>query len=587
MPAMGGVVLAAHTRIWARPSSLTPLLWFLFVCSCRAAASPARLDYFPAMELCSVSETRRTLEFAFNNRCKSENTPILEELVRLRAEQAEILGYPNHASYVLEIRMAKSPLTVGPFLRDLSSKLTPLMEEELRYWKQLKADEAKADGQTGPATTVEGQTIHPWDVRYLTRLSELLKYKVDDQAIKQYFPHEVVTAGLLDIYQRTLGMQFEEVKREAHSVWHPDVQLFRVKDKGSDKTRAFFYLDLFPREGKYGHAAVWGLRPGCAVSLEANTRQLPVAGMVANFTKPTPEQPSLLTHQEVVTYFHEFGHVAHQICSEVKFARFAGTSVERDFVEAPSQMLENWCYESEPLLLMSGHVSDHSKKLPADLISAIAAAKKANAGIFNKRQCILGLFDQHIHTCSVADSSKVDTAKAFEQISAENWPIVPTPGTNFAAGFGHLAGGYDSQYYGSRASSTAAAGLPETRAPRFRACQLLSRFSISHTCPLLSSLLCCFRQDTCGRRCTARIWSEHEATCEKGVLQNQAPSLLTPPNRCFFVLPVPPLVRLSFPEGGSAERGHWPELSQGDHLARRQRRRVRHAAKLPGARTQR
>jgi len=416
-------------------------------------------DYFPAMELCSVSSTRQKLEYEFNRRCIDSNEPILAELIRLRAEQAALLGYPTHAHYVLETRMAKTPEKVGPFLRGLSQKLTPLMEEEMAYWKQLKAEEAKANGDAD--AKAEAQTIYPYDVRYFTRLSELKKYKVDDQEIKKYFPVEVVTAGLLSIYQRTLGFVFEEVKdRPASAAWHPEVQLFVVKDKADNKVRGYFFLDMFPREGKYGHAAVWGLKPGCAAGIDAKERQLPVAGCVCNFTKATKDQPSLLTHSEVVTFFHEFGHVMHQLCSEVRYSRFAGTSVERDFVEAPSQMLENWCYEEEPLTIMSGHVDDHERKMPKELIDSISASKKANAGLFNKRQCILGLFDQYIHT---HPDSAERIRDVWTAINAEHWPIVPTNDTSFAAGFGHLAGGYDAQYYGYMWSEVYSADMFETR----------------------------------------------------------------------------------------------------------------------------
>jgi Zn-dependent oligopeptidase len=209
-------------------------------------------DYNPIMELCHVDSTRALLELNYNQRCMKENVPILEELVKLRAEQASLLGYKNHAAYVLEIRMAKSPDTVGPFLRDLSTKLTPLMEEELAYWKTLKIADKQERGEAVPDVV----TIEPYDIRYFTRLSELKKYKVDDQAIKRYFPIEVVTQGLMEIYQRVLGFIFEEVKdRPAHSVWFQEVQLFRVLDADTRKLRGYFYLDLFPREGKYGHAA--------------------------------------------------------------------------------------------------------------------------------------------------------------------------------------------------------------------------------------------------------------------------------------------------------------------------------------------
>jgi thimet oligopeptidase len=290
------------------------------------------------MRLCDVEATRVLLEYNFNSRCKAENTPILEELIRLRSEHATILSYKTHAHFALETRMAKSPDTVVPFLLGLCEKLQPLMTEELAYWRELKTEVAVAKGEPIPVGGVE---ILPSDMEYFTRLSQLKKYAVDDQRIKQYFSMEVVTAGLLDIYQRTFGLLFTEVKdRAAHAVWADGVQLFEVKDADTLKVRGYFYLDLYPREGKYGHAAVFPLRAGCALN-DAGDRQLPVSAMVTNFPKSTPELPSLLSHSNVVTYFHEFGHVIHGIASEVTFSRFAGTAVERDFVEAPSQMLEN------------------------------------------------------------------------------------------------------------------------------------------------------------------------------------------------------------------------------------------------------
>jgi len=412
-------------------------------------------DYLPTMEQCRVEETRQKLEYAFSRRCIETNTPILHELVKLRAEQAALLGYRDHASYQTEIRMAKNPETVIPFMSGLSKKLEPLMAEELAYWRELKAEELKALGKAVPAEGTQAITINPWDMRFYIKKSELMKYKIDDQLIRKYFPLEVVTKGLLEIYQRVLGWQFTELKdRPAHAVWHEDVRLFHVRGASSGQEVGYFFLDLHPREGKYGHAAVWGLRPGCAKGQDGE-RQLPVAACVCNFTKPTANSPSLLQHSEVETFFHEFGHVCHQLASDVRFSRFAGTNVERDFVEAPSQMLENWCYEEEPLRLMSGHVDDPSKPLPADIIAKIKAAKIANAGTLTKRQCVLALFDQAIHS-----RAEVDTAQVYREVCAQHFPgITPTPNTNFAASFGHMAGGYDAQYYSYMWSEVYAADM--------------------------------------------------------------------------------------------------------------------------------
>lgn len=272
----------------------------------------------------------------------------------------------------------------------------------------------------------------------------------------RYFPLEVVLEGMLAIYQELLGLRFEKV--EGAEVWQEDVQMFAVFDVDSGDKIGWFYLDMHPREGKYGHAACFGLQPGCR--LLDGTRQLPIAACVCNFTKPLPSKPSLLLHEEVTTFFHEFGHVMHQICTEAETARFAGTSVERDFVEAPSQMLENWTWEVEGLDRMSGHYQDKAKKLPAELREPLVASRMANTGILEKRQLVLGTFDQRIHS----RPPPTDTAAVLAETTKEIWTgIEMTPGTNMAASFGHIAGGYDAQYYGYMWSEVFSADMFETR----------------------------------------------------------------------------------------------------------------------------
>mmetsp|Transcript_18920 Transcript_18920/g.40817 ORF Transcript_18920/g.40817 Transcript_18920/m.40817 type:complete len:718 (-) Transcript_18920:432-2585(-) len=383
--------------------------------------------YVPLMEKCRVPETRRLMEAAFNSRCKQANGAILEELVSLRHQKAQLMGYASHAAFVLEDRMAKSAEAVGAFLSELARKLAPLLESDLAQLADLK----KLDGVEGAITA--------YDRSYYCKRLEETKFKVDHEALKRYFPLQTVQAGLLGIYQELLGLTFTRNPDLEAAAWHSDVSAFTVSDTATAELVGYFYMDMHPRAGKYGHAACFGLQPGCVLG---GRRIPPVAAMVCNFPKPTAESPALLTHRDVETFFHEFGHVMHQLCSTVELEMFAGTRVERDFVEAPSQMLENWCWKPEALARMSRH-HETGEPIPDELLNALLASRTANAGILNMRQIVLATFDQRIHSVGEAD-----TAAVLAEVTAELMRIPATPGTNMAASFGHMGGGYDAQYYG-------------------------------------------------------------------------------------------------------------------------------------------
>ncbi|XP_041825595.1 thimet oligopeptidase-like [Melanotaenia boesemani] len=387
--------------------------------------------YYPLMKRCHNPETRRKMETAFHSRCKEVNTAILEQLIQLRAQVADILGYSSHANYMLEINMAKNASNVSDFIDTFHGRLKPIGIKERKYILALKKRECLMKGYL-----FDGQ-INAWDLPYYMNQVEQCKFAVNKDKLIEYFPLQVVTEGLFDIYQELLGLTFTEVEH-AH-VWHENVKLFSVHDAETGEEIGQFYLDLHPREGKYGHAACFGLLPGCRGP--DGKRRLPVAAMVANFTKPRKDWPSLLQHHEVETYFHEFGHVMHELCSKTTFSEFSGTLVETDFVEVPSQMLENWVWEKEPLRRMSRHYKDGSP-IPDNLLDKLIASRVANTGLMNLRQVVLSKVDQSLHS-----SSSADTAEVFAKHCQDILGVPATPGTNMTASFSHLAGGYDGQYY--------------------------------------------------------------------------------------------------------------------------------------------
>ena len=271
-------------------------------------------DVLPIFDQCSVSATRQALDKVYSSRCP-ENISRLQAAVQKRLEMAQLLGYKSFSEYQLTNRMAKNPETVWAFLSDLKTQLLPYGVKDMKKLEELK-----------------GAPLQGWDYRFYHNLLKINEYQVNEQEIQQYFPVQHVLKEILKFYANLFDLKIVEVKAET---WHPDVLVYQVNDATTTNLYGHFYVDLYPRESKYGHAACFGLQNACSVN---GVFQPSMAALVANFTKPTKTEPSLLQHNEVVTLAHELGHVLHHLCSITTFSEQQGTNTAWDFVEAPSQM---------------------------------------------------------------------------------------------------------------------------------------------------------------------------------------------------------------------------------------------------------
>lgn len=385
-------------------------------------------DYVPFMQNADDEQARKELEFKFNRRGGQENVELLEKTLALRREIARLLGYKNHAELRLEDRMAKNPKTVMAFLKDLQKKLKPLGKKEDKEMIAYK------NSKTGK----NSRTLYSWESGYWNNKFRKENLELDSEKIKEYFPSQVVIDGMLDLFGGVFGITFEPVDIP---VWHPDVKAFKIKDKASGELVAYFYMDLYPREGKYKHAACFGLVEG--EEKQDGTYQIPFVAIVANLNKPSGDTPSLLKHSEVETLFHEFGHVLHNALTKAKYSAFSGTSVSWDFVEAPSQMLERWAWDPQVLKKISKHYQT-GEALPDDLIKRMIAAKNFGAGGMYLRQDFFAQYDMTLHT---ADTTP-DTTKLYFELTKKIRGLPLTKGTIPQASFGHIMGGYDAGYYG-------------------------------------------------------------------------------------------------------------------------------------------
>lgn len=387
-------------------------------------------DYIHVMENVSIGETRKKLMFAYNNRQAEKNTAILEEAVQVRSQIGKLMGFSTYADYSLKQKMAGNSETVWKFLKGLRTRLSEKNRSDLKTLANFKRNELK-----------DKTPMQSWDLGYLSNQLKIKKYKVDADLVSEYFPAQRVIDETFNIYSKLFGVEFREDKKV--SVWAEHVKMFEVIDQASKRVIAYFYADLFPREGKYGHAAAFPLRTGRILVKKGGEYLKPVASIVANFTPPTVEKPSLLSHDEIETFFHEFGHIIHHLLTNAPYGSLSGFNVKHDYVEAPSQMLENWIWEKQILQNMSQHYKDPKKKIPSDLVARMQKLKLFNAGIQNTRQLVFGFFDMEIHT-----NDKPDVTNVYARLQKEMTGFEPLAGTHFPATFGHMMGGYSAGYYG-------------------------------------------------------------------------------------------------------------------------------------------
>ena len=387
--------------------------------------------FVTVMENARRESTRKALETAHDNLARDANLPLLQQILVLRDRIATRLGYATWADYEIEPKMAKTATAAREFLQKLKLGLQPKFDAEVNELRALKVKE------TGDPNA----TIQLWDWRYFGNQLKKEKYTVDAEQLRVFFPYEKVLAGMFTVYQRIFGLVIEPV--DAPYRWVQDLKLFAVSDAGSGEPLGLFYLDMFPRDGKYNHFAQFGIIEGKRLS--DGRYQRPTVSLVCNFPIPQKDKPSLLTHRDVETLFHEFGHALHSILTRAKYGRFAGTSVPRDFVEAPSQMLENWVWDKKILDSFAADYRAPSKKIPPEILAKLKEAKLGTVAVYYRRQLSFGLMDLTLHMEVKADQPK-NAAELSNQILGDVFFPAP-PGTAFVAYFGHLMG-YDAGYYG-------------------------------------------------------------------------------------------------------------------------------------------
>lgn len=386
-------------------------------------------SFIPFITYSTKRNYREQIWRAFSSRAWNDafdNTETVKEIVTLKTERAKLLGYANHADFTLSERMAGSADRVFGFINDLIKTYKPAAEKDLADLRVL----ARADGI---------DDIKPWDMAYYREKMQQERFRFDSEELRPYFPLQKVLSGTFEHFSKLFGVKF--VPNAAYPTWHADVQTFDVVNVDDGAFVGILYADFFPRTGKQPGAWMTSYRDQ---GLKFGDIKRPIVAIVCNFSKPTADTPSLLTHDEVTTLFHEMGHAMHMMLSDVTYASLAGTNVKWDFVELPSQVQENWAYEPETLALISGHV-ETGAQIPADLIQKLNDARTYMAGMNGLRQMSFSLLDLTFYT---TDPATIGDLAAFEDKVLKDVALFPRLAGPMSTSFGHIfGGGYSAGYY--------------------------------------------------------------------------------------------------------------------------------------------
>jgi len=393
-------------------------------------------SYFPVMTYADDRALRRELYQAYNTRAsdqgphdrKYDNSDLMEEIMALRHELAQLLGFANYAERSLATKMASSPSEVMHFLEDLARRSHPQAESELAELREYAASLGHED-------------LQPWDVSYFSEKLRQQRYSISQEEVKPYFPENRVIPGMFEVMSRVFGVTFHEVT--GVDVWHPEVKFYEIRDAEGHEV-AQFYFDLYARQNKRGGA--W--MDTCQSRMVTRERcQLPIAYMTCNFTPPVGDKPALLAHDEVETLFHEFGHGLHHMLTRVDYPEISGIAgVAWDAVELPSQFMENFCWQREALDLFSGHY-ETGESIPEAMFERMLAAKNFQSAMLMVRQLEFSLFDFRIHL-EYDPEQGGRIYSILDQVRAEVAVIEPPEWNRFPHGFSHIfAGGYAAGYY--------------------------------------------------------------------------------------------------------------------------------------------